>query len=227
MKSRSSSTRSRATLSPPRATRPTRAPWPHCPSRWRARAVRVWLGGAPPPLAAIDAVLAVAAGARRAVELPGGGRVARRSGRLVVESSGSAGGFPDLEPEAACELLIPGVASGHGVTIESWIARGAPAAWPDGRETCVVDADAVGERLWLRAAAAGERFAPLGLAGTKAVATAWREVAPASRRPATVVATTEGGPVWVVGYRIDDGVRVTSRTRRFLWMSAAMTSAAR
>jgi len=25
--------------------------------------------------------------------------------------------------------------------------------------------------------------------------------------------------LWVVGYRIDDRVRVTSRTRRYLWMA--------
>jgi len=76
----------------------------------------------------------------------------------------------------------------------------------------VVDADAVGDRAWLRSPEPGERFAPLGLSGTKPVSAAGDHV--------RVVATAAaGGVVWVVGYRIDDGVRVTSRTRRFLWMA--------
>jgi hypothetical protein len=29
-----------------------------------------------------------------------------------------------------------------------------------------------------------------------------------------------GDLIWVVGYRIDDRTRVTSGTRRFLWLSA-------
>ena len=40
----------------------------------------------------------------------------------------------------------------------------------------------------------------------------------AARLTAPVVAAE--GPIWVVGYRIDHRVRVTSRTRRFLWLSA-------
>ena len=43
---------------------------------------------------------------------------------------------------------------------------------------------------------------------------------PASARVARpVVCTPEQEVCWVVGYRIDDHVKVTARTRRFLWMS--------
>jgi tRNA(Ile)-lysidine synthase len=34
-----------------------------------------------------------------------------------------------------------------------------------------------------------------------------------------------GGPVWVVGYRVDRRVRVTASTRRFLWLSAEPANA--
>jgi tRNA(Ile)-lysidine synthase len=52
------------------------------------RSVRAWLTGEgdyPPPLDAVDRVLAVARGERRATEVPGGRRVARSGGRLSVD----------------------------------------------------------------------------------------------------------------------------------------------
>lgn len=51
------------------------------------RAVRRWLGAPPPRQAEVEAVLAVARGERRAVDLAGGRRVARRFGELRVESA--------------------------------------------------------------------------------------------------------------------------------------------
>ena len=48
------------------------------------RAVRCWLGPPPPALDEVDAVLAVAHGERRAVDLAGGRRVARRGGVLYA-----------------------------------------------------------------------------------------------------------------------------------------------
>jgi tRNA(Ile)-lysidine synthase len=175
------------------------------------RVVRRWLGGPPPSLAAVDAVLAVVTGERRALELPGGRRVVRRRGRLTVESPtpGDGAGAAELE-SSPLEFAVPGSAAALGIELETWIERAAPVAWPDGRETCVVDADALGDRAWLRLAGRGERFAPLGLRGTKPV------------KATPVVATSaSGGVVWVVGYRIDDRVRITSRTRRFLWMTVS------
>jgi tRNA(Ile)-lysidine synthase len=176
------------------------------------RAVRQWLGGRPASLATVDAVLAVVRGERRAVEVPGGARVVRRGGRL--ERVGDADAAPaDGGPE---RFGVPGATAALGIDLECWIERAAPVAWPDGIDTCVVDADAVGEHAWLRVPVRGERFAPLGLQGTTAVA----RVAPGGT--ARVVATDPtGGVVWVVGYRIDDRVRVTARTRRFLWMTVS------
>jgi tRNA(Ile)-lysidine synthase len=182
------------------------------------RALRIWLGGAPPSLATIDALLAVVAGERRALELPGGRRVVRRGGRLLCEPTSA----PSIG--APVEFSVPGSVASGGLALESWIERAAPVGWPDGRETCVVDADTVGDHAWLRAAVPGERFAPLGLQGTKPIAGVGSEPAGAMQAAETnqIVATAaSGGVVWVVGYRIDDRVRVTSRTRRFLWMTVS------
>jgi tRNA(Ile)-lysidine synthase len=173
------------------------------------RALRQWLGGVPPSLAAIDAVLAVVAGERRAVELPGGRRVVRRAGCLLIEGAGTEP-LPAAHSAKPVEFAVPGSVAAAGVELDAWVERAAPVIWPDGRETCVVDADSVGDHAWLRPAARGERFAPLGLRGTK----------PVTASP-VVASEPSSGVIWVVGYRIDDRVRVTSRTRRFLWMTVS------
>jgi tRNA(Ile)-lysidine synthase len=200
------------------------------------RALRQWLGGTPPSLAAVDGVLAVATGARRAVELPGDRRVARRRGRLVMENGPAPASLAAAPPEVAHPFAVPGPVAAGGVELETWVERAAPVVWPDGRETCVVDADRVGDRVWLRPAERGERFVPLGMRGTKTVSAAWAEspggaTAVAGAAPAggpRVVATgASNGVVWVVGYRIDDRVRITSRTRRFLWMTVSARALSR
>jgi len=79
----------------------------------------------------------------------------------------------------------------------------------------------------VRVARAGERFRPLGRGGSKLVRDALGEAGvPAGRRAQAPIvsagpdaAVSADSPIWVVGYRIDDRVRVTSRTRRYLWMS--------
>jgi tRNA(Ile)-lysidine synthase len=97
------------------------------------RAVRRWVGRPPPSLADVEAVLAVARGERRAVDLAGGRRVARRQGQLRVDAHAS---------DAGPTVVLPGAGSGLGVHIESWVERDAPVRWPDGRWTCVLDGGA-------------------------------------------------------------------------------------
>ena len=167
----------------------------------------------PPSGATVERVLAVARGDARAVELPGGGRIERVRGRLVRVDT--------TEPATApVSLELPGRARFGGVCIEAWIEHGPPAAWPNGRERAVCDADRVPASVVVRAAAPGERFRPLGRSGSKLLHDALAEagVAASDRARAPVVAADE--PVWVVGYRIDHRVRVTTGTRRFLWLSA-------
>jgi hypothetical protein len=157
----------------------------------------------------------------------------RRRGRLELscespespESSESSAPATGAGRTAPLEFAVPGSVATGGIELESWVERGAPVGWPDGRETCVVDADKVGDRAWLRPAEPGERFAPLGLPGTKSVTAALHQ--PASDQPRVVATAASGGVVWVVGYRIDDNARVTSRTRRFLWMTVSASVSAR
>lgn len=184
------------------------------------RVVRRWLGAPPASLATVDAVLDVARGNRRAVELPARGRVERSSGRLQL--------VPRVAPEppAAVPLAVPGHAAFGGAEVSTWIELGAPAFWPDGRLVAVCDAERAGTTgIVVRPPIAGERFRPVGQGGSKLVRDALAEagVSSASRAAAPVVAGRD--VIWVVGYRIDDRVRVTEDTREYLWMSAEPRSA--
>lgn len=92
------------------------------------RAVRLWLGSPPPALAEVEAVLAVARGERRAVELSGGERVERSKGRL---------------------RHVRGPASSPARALDTWIEHAPPVRWPDGRWMAVLDADVAGDDVAL------------------------------------------------------------------------------
>jgi tRNA(Ile)-lysidine synthase len=122
---------------------------------------------------------------------------------------------------------LPGRARFGRIAVEAWIEEAPPVAWPNGHRLSVADADRVGAEACVRVAHAAERFRPLGRGGSKLVRDALVDAGvPAGRRAAVpIVAAGPGaaveadGALWVVGYRIDDRVRVTSRTRRYLWLS--------
>jgi tRNA(Ile)-lysidine synthase len=162
-------------------------------------------------------VLAVARGDVRAAELPGGERVERVRGRLVRVGPSAP---VDAHPPAPVELSLPGRARFGETDVEAWIEHAPPAAWPDGRTLVVCDADRVPERVVVRSALQGERFRPLGRSGSKTVRDAQAEAGVAAGRRSFAPVVVAPEPVWVVGYRIDHRVRVTTDTRRYLWLSA-------
>jgi tRNA(Ile)-lysidine synthase len=191
------------------------------PRALATRVVRQWLGAPPPTSATVEAVLAVVRGERRAVEVPGGRRVERVGARLHLLDDGAAG------PPDAAELPLPGRTRFGAIELEAWIEHAPPVAWPDGRRHAVTDADRVGTAITVRPARGGEQFRPLGRGGSKRVYDALVDAGvPAGRRAANPVvsagpdaAVPPDSAIWVVGYRIDDRVRVTARTRRYLWFS--------
>ncbi|MDQ1456552.1 MAG: tRNA(Ile)-lysidine synthase [Actinomycetota bacterium] len=178
------------------------------------RVIRRWLAApAPPSVATVERVLAVARGDVRAAELPGGDRIERVRGQLVRVG-------PVGLVTAPVVLELPGHARFADVEIGAWIEHGPPVAWPDGRERAVCDADRVPASVVVRAAEPGERFRPLGRGGSKLLHDALAEAGVAATRRASAPVVVGAEPVWVVGYRIDHRVRVTTGTRRFLWLSA-------
>jgi tRNA(Ile)-lysidine synthase len=193
------------------------------------RVVRRWLGSPPPASKTVEAVLEVARGDRRAVELPGGRRVERVGARLHLVAG------EEIAAEAAqpARLVVPGRTRFGAVAVDTWVEAGPPVAWPDGRTCAVVDADRVGAGATVRSARPGDRFRPFGRGGSKLVRDALVDAGvPAARRASAPIVTAgieddadrdaaAECVLWVVGYRIDDRVRVTSQTRRYLWMSVA------
>jgi tRNA(Ile)-lysidine synthase len=179
------------------------------------RAVRRWLGSPPLSLAHVESVLDVVRGNRRALELPGGRRVERVRGTVHLVA------VAPERPEAVT-LTLPGRSRFGPWAVEAWTEEGAPVAWPNGRTTAVFDADRAGDSVAVRGPVPGERFRPAGGTGSKLVHDALAEAGvPASARAdRPVLADSSGAVMWVVGYRIDDRVRVTSRTRRYLWVTS-------
>ncbi|MGH9023689.1 MAG: tRNA lysidine(34) synthetase TilS [Acidimicrobiia bacterium] len=194
----------------------------------------------PAGLDAVDGVLEVARGRRRAVDLPGGRRVVRSLGRLVIIDPGAQ--HANGDQLCPVRIALPGRATGLGWRIESRLERVAPLCWPDGRFACVLDAASVAEAVsvspdrsapedgdsppiggWaqLRTALPGERFTPLG-GGTRTIRRAFAEGGvPAEARDAYPVLAVPGGEViWVLGYRVAERFRVRPGTRRYLWVEA-------
>ncbi|MET1002817.1 MAG: tRNA lysidine(34) synthetase TilS [Acidimicrobiia bacterium] len=179
------------------------------------RAVREWLGSPPAALEHVEAVLAVARGDRRAVELPGGHRVERAGGRVHLVPATAA---PAPDPAV---FAPPGALRFGRFGFVAWVEHAPPVAWPDGRTTAVLDADHLGDTVVVRTPEAGDRFRPLGRGGAKGVLEALGDagVPAADRATRPVLVGADGQIVWVVGYRIDDRVKVTTHTRRFLWIT--------
>ena len=157
----------------------------------------------------------------KVVELPGGLRLAVEHDRLLMSRDlSSACPLPPLEGEAA--LNIPGRTSLPGwevraeimprVREQKYTAPDSLAAW--------LDFDRAGDKLAVRARRPGDRFQPLGLGGTKEltefmidarIPRTWRGRIPIVASPEQVV--------WVVGWRLDERVRVTDATRKVLQLT--------
>ncbi len=179
------------------------------------RTVRQWLP-ARVGADAVEGVIELAEGRAVALELPGGVMVRRTAGMLVLMPSAAS------DPPEPVSLSVPGVVSFGGVEVRVRVDGVAPVGWPDGRSVCVLDADVVGPTITLRTPLAGERFRPLGCAGTKTIVGARADdgVPIHERTRLPVVTRSDGEILWVLGYRVAHQARVTPRTRRYCWMTA-------
>ena len=193
------------------------------------------LGELPPALARLAVVrlaedaagrLAPAAGARVQELLAlgrGGGSASLDLGgglRAIVEYGVLRFSAVDEEPVPhAVGLHVPGVAR-----FGSWEVRcelGAQVLDDGAEDPAVLDADALGPDLTVRAWQAGDRMAPAGLGGTRTLADLFtdRRVPRARRRTIPVIEAC-GAVAWIPGIATGESFRVSGATRRRARLSA-------
>ncbi len=159
------------------------------------------------------------------VQLPGGMEIEKRYKQLVFS-------FPSDEPREAISpeisVHVPGKTTLpiRRLVIDCTIEDVGAADIAHLREQAspmeeYVDFDAVRLPLVVRPRRSGERFFPLGAPGTKKLSDFLTDakVEPLARERVAVLCD-HLGPIWIIGHRIDERVKITSLTRRVLHLQA-------
>ncbi len=85
--------------------------------------------------------------------------------------------------------------------------------------TAIMDRDRVSLPIFLRPRKPGDRFRPLGLGGTKKVKDFFIDLkVPTSQRAQIPILCSKDHILWIVGHRLDDRVKVTSSTKRTIYL---------
>jgi tRNA(Ile)-lysidine synthase len=130
--------------------------------------------------------------------------------------------FPALAGEHL--LKITGKTVITGWNIEAEIIKPAAIITGENRFIAYFDYNRIAGKLMVRSRQRGDRFQPFGMSETKKIARFmsdakisldWRDRIP--------IITSENGILWVVGYRIDERVKVTARTKRVLRLEFKQT----
>jgi len=188
-------------------------------------------------VAVLDLITDPASG--KEAHLPGGMTVTKRYDRLIFS-------MPTDEPREtiASEIAVhvPGrtllpirrmeinctIREVDGPTLSDWLHRQhATQQAPPGRSRRVfeewVDYGCVHLPLVVRTRSPGDRFWPLGAPGSKKLSEFLTDakVEP-SQRQRVAVLSDQLGPVWIIGHRIDERVKLTALTRTVLQMQARL-----
>jgi len=123
--------------------------------------------------------------------------------------------FPVLEGES--EIKLPGITELPGWQIETAIT-GTGALKEEPKDlTAYFDYEKTGKRLTVRQTKPGDRFYPLGLGGEKKLRRFMiDEKIPRSWRDNIPIVCSGKSIIWLVGYRIDERVKVTKDTKSIL-----------
>ncbi len=122
--------------------------------------------------------------------------------------------LPELEGET--KLNIPGQTRLSGWRVEAAITEPQKVA-EKGDFTAHLDFSKTGDRLTVRARRRGDKFQPLGLPQSKKLGEFMIDARiPQTWRKNIPIVGSTGQIVWVVGWRIDERVKVTKNTERVL-----------
>ncbi len=123
--------------------------------------------------------------------------------------------FPAIETEY--QLQVPGVTTLPGWRVVADVVKREPVAAEGDSYTAGFDFDRTGDKLTLRPRRPGDRFQPLGMSQPKKlnefmidskIPRAWRRRVPIVCSPEQII--------WVAGWRVDERVKVTEKTRNVL-----------
>jgi tRNA(Ile)-lysidine synthase len=146
--------------------------------------------------------------------LPDGLTLSTEYGRLVLASAqASICPLPPLK--GISKINIPGETDLNGWRVRADITQ--EAVGDDNGLAASFDLDKVGRELVVRRRRPGDRFQPLGMSQTKKlqdfmvdsrIPSSWRDRVPLTCSPKQIL--------WVVGWRIDDRVKITENTKEVL-----------
>lgn len=164
--------------------------------------------------------------AGKSLHLPHELRLSVEYGRLVLAlAETSSCPFPPLETEIA--LSVPGETAVSGWKVTAEVVKGTPDSGRNesGSFTACFDLDKAGTALLLRQRRRGDRFQPLGMRQSKKlqdfmvdahIPRSWRNLVPLLCSGERIL--------WVVGWRIDDRVKVTKATKKVLSVTLERTA---
>ncbi len=165
------------------------------------------------------------AGAGRSVDLPGSlaFSVGYDSLSLAV-NAGGASGPPALQGEHP--LSVPGDTRIPGWDVKARLLSPDDASMDSGGYTANMDAERVGQRLCVRGRRPGDRFTPLGMAGSRKLQDFMVDARiPSASRGGVPLVVSDEGVLWVVGHRIAHWARVTDETTGILSLEFSPTQA--
>jgi len=180
----------------------------------------------------VEQVLEMAGAGRveAALDLPGGLRARRTYTDLIIEQepvTGRGQGEP-AAPGEVYTLQIPGFTPlpAWDLTMQAELlprhqVEGIPGQEPRS-PVAHLDYDRITLPLQVRARRPGDRFRPLGLAGSKKIKDFFIDLKVSRRERDRIPLVVSGEDiVWVVGWRIDDRFKVGPRTSRVLVLRAS------
>lgn len=154
------------------------------------------------------------------LSVPGGGEAIYQFGKLLLRAEGS--GPQSLK---AVGLSVPGKARVEFIGLEvqakvltEQIDPASPRLAED-TNLEVIDAEKVRGELVIRLASPGEIFEPLGGKSCTMEAFLLSCKVPRQLHKLTAILADEQGPIWVVGYRLAQRVRLGPRSRRMIELS--------
>ena len=147
--------------------------------------------------------------------LPQGLALSAEYGRLIL-TSGPASLCPLPPLETASNINVPGETVLPGWRIKADVLQGLVDGGDNGF-VASLDLDKAGEELTVRPRKPGDRFQPLGMKQTKKLQDFMVDARiPRSWRGRVPIVCSPEQILWVVGWRIDDSVKVTETTRKIL-----------